>query len=235
MQAHSVVGRDQWLEARKALLAEEKAFIRERDRLAAARRALPWERVEKAYAFETETGRKTLADLFEGRSQLIVYHFMFGADWEQGCPSCSFLAENFDGSAVHLSHRDVAFVAASRAPLDRLLAYRKRLGWRFPWVSSLGSDFNYDFHVSFTPEQMAAGTVDYNYREGQFPSEEAPGLSVFARGDDGAIFHTYSTFARGLDPLISTYQYLDLVPKGRDEATLPWPMAWVRRNDQYDD
>ena len=235
MQSHTVVSREEWIESRKALLTEEKAFNKERDRLAAARRALPWVRVDKDYTFEGEGGRETLSDLFAGRSQLIVYHFMFGETWEEGCPSCSFIAENFDGSAVHLAHRDVTFVVASRAPLASLLAYRKRLGWSFKWVSSLGSEFNYDFHVSFRPEELASGEVEYNYHKTQFPSDEAPGLSVFHKDGDGGIFHTYSTYARGLDPMISTYQYLDLVPKGRDEGDLPWTMAWLRRNDQYED
>ena len=235
MQADKVVDHTSWVEARKALLAREKAFSQARDELSAARRDLPWERVDKDYAFDTVDGRKSLADLFDGRSQLIVYHFMFGPDWEAGCPSCSLLAESFDGAAVHLRQRDVSFVVASRAPLAKLLAFRERMGWHFDWVSSHGSDFNADFDVTFAPDAMEKGEVYYNYRRTQFPAEEAPGLSVFCRGDDGAIFHTYSTYARGLDPMISTYQFLDLVPKGRDEDDLPYTMAWVRRHDEYDD
>jgi predicted dithiol-disulfide oxidoreductase (DUF899 family) len=232
MQPHPVVDRAQWLEARQALLAEEKAFTRSRDALAAARQALPWVKVEKDYRFDTESGPKPLGELFAGRNQLVVYHFMFGEGWEAGCPSCSLIAEGFDGIVTHLAQRDVAFVAASRAPLATLLAYRARLGWHFPWVSSGGSDFNRDFAVGFTPQEIE-GEVTYNYAQRKFPVTEAPGLSVFARNDGGAVFHTYSTYARGLDPLMGVYQYLDLVPKGRDEAALPWTMAWVRRHDEY--
>jgi predicted dithiol-disulfide oxidoreductase (DUF899 family) len=232
MQPHPVVDRAQWLEARQVLLAEEKAFTRSRDALAAARQALPWVKVEKDYRFDSESGPKSLGELFAGKSQLLVYHFMFGEGWEAGCPSCSLIAEGFDGIVTHLAQRDVAFVAASRAPLATLLAYRARLGWHFPWVSSGGSDLNRDFAVGFTAEEIE-GEVTYNYAQRKFPVTEAPGLSVFARDDGGAVFHTYSTYARGLDPLMGVYQYLDLVPKGRDEAALPWAMAWVRRHDEY--
>jgi predicted dithiol-disulfide oxidoreductase (DUF899 family) len=235
MQLHKIVSRSEWLAARKALLAEEKKFSQARDALSERRRALPWVKVDKAYVFEGPNGRVALADLFGRWSQLIVYHFMLGPDWEQGCPSCSFLADHFDGAAVHLAHRDVSFAAVSRAPHPQIAKFKARMGWKFPWVSSHGNDFNYDYHVSFTPEAMAGGPVEYNYTAQKFPSEEAPGASVFFRNEAGDIFHTYSTYARGLDILIGTYNFLDLVPKGRDESALPWTMAWVRHHDRYDD
>ena len=230
---HDVVSQEEWLAARRAHLAKEKELTRLRDELSAERRALPWTRVEKTYAFEGPDGRQTLAELFDGRSQLIVYHFMLGPGWEQGCPSCSFVSDHIDGALVHLAHRDVTLVAVSRAPLPEIEAFKKRMGWRFPWFSSFGSNFNADFHVSFTKEQLAAGNVDYNYGlvEGE---DELPGLSVFYQDADGAVFHTYSAYARGLDMLVGTYNWLDLVPKGRDEAALPWTMAWVRHHDRYD-
>ena len=226
--------RNGWWRARR-ILAKEKELTRLRDQLAAERRELPWVRVEKAYVFDGPDGKETLAELFAGRSQLIVYHFMFGPDWEEGCKSCSFVADHFDGAIPHLNARDVAMVAVSRAPLARIEAFQRRMGWRFRWVSSYGSDFNYDFHVSFTPEEMAGGEVYYNYRTGEFPSEEAPGVSAFYKDADGSVFHTYSTYARGLDILIGAYNLLDLAPKGRDEAALPWTMAWVRHHDRYQD
>jgi len=198
--------------------------------LSAARRELPWVKIEKNYVFDGPNGKETLADLFAGRSQLIVYHFMLGPGWPAGCPSCSFLADHFDGAIVHLAHRDVTFVVVSRAPLAEIEAYKNRMGWKFKWVSSHGTDFNFDFHVSFTPEQKASG--EYNYVNSGFPSEEAPGLSTFIR-DGGAVYHTYSTYARGLDILIGAYNLLDLVPKGRDEASLSRTMAWVKRHDEY--
>ena len=231
---HKVVSRDEWIAARKAHLANEKALTKARDQLSAERRALPWVKVEKTYVFDTPEGKKTLGDLFDGRSQLIVYHFMLGPDWGEGCPSCSYLADHFDGAALHLPHRDVMLTAVSRAPLPEIEAYKKRMGWSFPWVSSHGDDFNYDFHVSFRPEQ-AEGEVYYNYEMRDFEVDEMPGLSVFIEDASGAIFHTYSAYARGLDILVGTYNFLDLVPKGRDEAELPWTMAWVRRHDDYDD
>jgi predicted dithiol-disulfide oxidoreductase (DUF899 family) len=231
---HKVVSRNEWITARKAHLANEKAFTKARDRLSAERRALPWVKVEKNYLFDTPEGKKSLADLFDGRSQLIVYHFMLGPDWGEGCPSCSYLADHFDGAALHLTHRDVTLLAVSRAPLPEIAAYKKRMGWRFPWVSSYGNDFNYDFHVSLRPEHKE-GEVYYNYEMGDFESDEMPGVSVFIKDASGAIFHTYSAYARGLDILVGTYNFLDLVPKGRDEAELPWSMAWVRRHDDYDD
>jgi predicted dithiol-disulfide oxidoreductase (DUF899 family) len=231
---HTVVSQDQWVAARKALLAKEKEFSQVRDQLSAARRELPWIKVEKAYAFDGPAGRETLADLFGGRSQLMVYHFMLGPGWKEGCPSCSFLADHFDGAAIHLVQRDVTLVVVSRAPLAEIEAYKRRMGWRFKWVSSFGSDFNHDFHVSFTPEEKASGRVEYNYAMGSFPSEEAPGLSAFAKNDTGEVFHTYSAYARGLDILIGAYNFLDMAPKGRDEDGLAWSMAWVRHHDRYD-
>ncbi len=235
MQPNRIVSRDEWIAARKRHLAEEKELTRLRDRLSAERRRLPWTKVEKAYVFDGPNGKESLFDLFDGRSQLIIYHFMFGASWEEGCPSCSFLADGFDGAIVHLKHRDVTLVAVSRAPLAKLEGYRKRMGWRFKWLSSLGSDFNQDFHVSFASEELEQGDVYYNYTMTNFPIEEAPGVSVFHKDETGAVFHTYSSYARGLDSLIGPYHYLDLVPKGRDEAGLAFTMAWVHRHDQYDD
>src|SRR5262245_44207902 len=229
---HQIVSRDEWLAARKALLAKEKAFTKERDALSQERRRLPWVKVDKTYVFEGSAGKETLADLFAGRSQLLVSHFMFGPDWKEGCPSCSFWADNYNGAVVHLSHRDVSLVAISRAPLEKLESYRKRMGWSFKWVSSYGNDFNRDYHVSFTPEEQK--TAVYNYKAGGFGSSEAPGVSVFIKGADGQIFHTYSCYARGLDMLNGAYHLLDLVPKGRDEQGLSYPMAWVRRHDQYE-
>ncbi len=234
MQNHEVVSRDEWLVARKELLAKEKEFTRLRDQLSQARRALPWEKVEKEYVFDDPNGKETLADLFEGRSQLIIYHFMYGPDWAEGCPSCSFWADNFNGIGIHLNHRDINLVAVSRARLESLEAYKKRMGWNFKWVSSFGSDFNRDYHVSFTPDEMEKGEMFYNYRIGKFPSEEAPGISVFHKNEQGEVFHTYSCYARGLDMLNGAYHYMDLVPKGRDEDHLPYTMAWLRRHDQYD-
>jgi predicted dithiol-disulfide oxidoreductase (DUF899 family) len=235
MQPHKIVSRDEWTAARKAHLANEKEFTRARDELARERRELPWVRVEKTYVFDGPHGKETLADLFDGRRQLIVYHFMFGPGWEQGCPSCSFLSDHIDGSVVHLAQRDVTLLAVSRAPPAQIEAFKKRMGWRFKWVSSFGNDFNRDFHVSFTPEELASGAVDYNYAKGKFPSEEAPGVSVFYKDHSGAIFHTYSAYARGLDMLVGAYNYLDLAPKGRDEGGLPWSMAWVRHHDRYEE
>ena len=235
MAPNKVVSRDQWDEARKALLGKEKAFTRQRDELSAARRALPWVKIEKPYVFDGLRGKVTLADAFDGRGQLVVYHFMFGPDWQAGCPSCSFLADHFDGAIGHLNQRDVTLVVVSRAPLETLEAYRARMGWRFTWMSSLGGDFNRDFHVSFSAEEIASGAVDYNYARGPFPVEEAPGLSVFSKNAAGDVCHTYSSYGRGLDALIGAYQWLDLVPKGRDESGLAFPMDWVRRHDEYDD
>ena len=225
-----IVSADQWRAARLALLEKEKAFTRASDALSAARRALPWEKVATDYVFEGARGSVTLADLFRGRSQLIVYHFMFGPDWDAGCKSCSFWADNFDPTVVHLRARDTNLVAISRAPYQRLAAYRERMGWSFEWVSAHGNSFNRDFAVSF-PEHETQGN-NYNFGTQHFGGEEAPGISVFAR-ENGALFHTYSTYARGLDMLNGAYHLLDLVPKGRDEAGLSFTMEWVRRHDEY--
>ncbi len=230
---HKIVPQDEWLTSRKALLAKEKEFTKARDALSAERRALPWVKIDKNYIFDGPAGKQLLADLFDGRSQLIVYHFMLGPGWKDGCPSCSFLADHFDGAAIHLAQRDVTLVVVSRAPLAEIQAYQKRMGWKFKWVSSYGSDFNRDFHVAFTPEEKAGGKVEYNYTMTEFPSEEAPGLSAFIKSD-GGIFHTYSAYARGLDILVGAFNFLDFVPKGRDEGALPWTMAWVRRHDEHE-
>ncbi len=229
---HTTVSQSEWLAARKALLAKEKDFTKARDALSKQRRELPWVKLDKPYAFDGPDGKETLADLFGSKSQLLIYHFMLGPGWVQGCPSCSYLADHFDGASIHLAQRDVALVVVSRAPFDEIAAYKKRMGWRFKWMSSFGSDFNRDFGVSFTKEEMA-GEVEYNYAKGKFPSEEAPGLSAFIKDEAGGVFHTYSAYARGLDILVGTYNFLDLAPKGRDEDALPWSMAWVRRHDEY--
>jgi predicted dithiol-disulfide oxidoreductase (DUF899 family) len=230
---HRLATREEWLAARERLLGKEKELTRLRDRLSAERRELPWVRIEKDYVFEGPDGKESLAELFDGRSQLMIYHFMFGPGWEQGCPSCSFVSDHIDGANWHLPHRDVTLLAVSRAPLSQIQAFKARMGWRFKWVSSYGSDFNYDFHASFTEEELAKGKVYYNYDmvEGY---DELPGLSVFYKDPGGAVFHTYSTYARGLDLLIGAYNYLDLAPKGRDEAALPSTMDWVRHHDRYD-
>jgi predicted dithiol-disulfide oxidoreductase (DUF899 family) len=233
MQPHKIVSRAEWLNARKALLASEKEFTKARDELSRRRRDLPWVKVEKNYQFDSPNGRQSLSELFDGRSQLATYHFMFGPGWEQGCPSCSLLADHFDGAAVHLAQRDVTLVAVSRAPLSQIEPFKRRMGWRFKWVSSYGGDFNRDYHVSFDKAEIAKGELYYNYRIDKFPSEEAPGLSVFVRDAAGDVFHTYSTYARGLDMLIGAYNILDLVPSGRDEDALPYTMAWVRHHDRY--
>jgi predicted dithiol-disulfide oxidoreductase (DUF899 family) len=235
MESHKVVSHDEWIAARKAYLAEEKAFSRARDALARKRRELPWEKVEKNYVFDTPAGKQSLADLFGGKSQLIIYHFMLGPGWEAGCPSCSFLADHFDGAVIHLAQRDVSFVVVSRAPLSEIAAFQRRMGWRFKWASSFSNDFNQDYQVSVTPQEQAGGKVLYNYEFIEnFPSEERPGASVFYKNAAGEIFHTYSTYGRGLDILIGTYHFLDLAPKGRDEEGLAWSMAWVRHHDRYD-
>jgi predicted dithiol-disulfide oxidoreductase (DUF899 family) len=228
-----VVTETEWLVARKDLLAREKEFNRQRDALSAARRALPMVKVEKEYVFEGLSGKETLGDLFDGRSQLIIYHFMFGPDWEAGCKHCSYLADHFDGANWHLPSRDVSFAAVSRAPLSKLDDYKKRMSWKFKWVSSHGSDFNFDYNVSFKNEDEKKNQAYYNYRIGEFISDELPGLSVFYKDKNGDIFHSYSTYARGLDVLIGTYNFLDLVPKGRDENP-DSTMDWVRRHDEYE-
>jgi len=233
MQHNRIVSQDEWLAARKQHLIKEKEFTRLRDELSRQRRELPWVRVEKWYVFDGPDGKETLAELFNGRSQLIIYHFMFGPGWEQGCPSCSLAADNIDGNVVHLAHRDVTLIAVSRAPLPQIAAFKQRMGWRFKWVSSYGNDLNYDFHVSFTKDEMATGKMYYNYDMAEYPREEAHGISVFAKDGTGDVFHTYSSYARGPEALLGVYYFLDLVPKGRDEAGLPFPMAWVRHHDRY--
>jgi predicted dithiol-disulfide oxidoreductase (DUF899 family) len=231
---HKIVSQELWLAARKELLLAEKEFSRQRDALSAKRRELPWVQVEKNYVFDGPSGKVSLSDLFRDKSQLIVYHFMLGPGWEQGCPSCSFLGDHFDGSLAHLNARDVAFSAVSRATMPEITAFKNRMGWHFPWVSSNQNDFNFDYHVSFSKEQRPKGKVQYNYSQREFPSEEAPGLSVFYKNAAGEIFHTYSTYARGLDILLGAYNFLDMTPKGRDEASLPHTMAWVRHHDRYE-
>ena len=227
-----IVSETEWVVARKDLLTREKEVTRLRDEVSRHRRELPWVKIKKKYIFEGPDGKETLADLFDGRSQLIVYHFMLGPGWEEGCKSCSYLADHFDGANWHLPHRDVTLVVISRAPFSEIEPFKKRMGWRFKWVSSSGNDFNFDYHVSFTKEEEAKGRVYYNYGMEEFISEELPGLSVFYKNEDGEVFHTYSTYARGLDILVGAYNFLDLVPKGRDEdpeAT----MSWVRHHDRY--
>jgi predicted dithiol-disulfide oxidoreductase (DUF899 family) len=228
-----VVSPAEWLAARKELLAKEKEFTRLRDELSARRREMPWEKVEKKYVFEGANGTETLADLFDGRSQLVVYHFMLGPGWKEGCPSCSYLADSFDGAVIHLAHRDTTFAVISHATLPEIQAFQKRMGWRFKWVSSNGTDFNYDYQVS-AKKNEDKGKVYYNYSFTEFPSEERPGLSVFFK-KDGEVYHTYSTYARGLDILLPTYNILDMTAKGRDEDGLPHTMAWVRHHDRYSD
>src|SRR5262245_17381680 len=234
MRAHQVVSQDEWLAALLRLLAKEKEFTRQRDRLSEERRALPWVKVEKEYVFDGSNGRETLLQLFQGRSQLLIYHFMYGTGWKEGCKNCSFWADSFNGITAHLKHRDVAMIVVSRAPYSKLRAFQERMGWSFKWVSSSTSDFGHDFNVSFTPEEMK-GVVFYNYERRKFPMTEAPGISVFYKDDIGTLFHTYSCYGRGLDAVNGAYQLLDLVPKGRNEADLPNPMSWVRHHDKYDD
>lgn len=229
-----IVSSDQWLAARREFLREEKEFSKLRDRLAARRRALPWVRVDTPYTFASPTGLVTLAELFAGRSQLIVYHFMLAPGWGEGCRGCSFVSDHFDGALPHLAARDISFTAVSSAPLAEIRAFRERMGWRFPWVSSHGTTFNRDFGVSFTPEEVAAGRAEYNFGPSEIPMEELPGLSVFARGDDGAVYRTYSTYARGLDLLIGAYNLIDLTPRGRHEDP-ERSMNWVRHHDRYAD
>jgi predicted dithiol-disulfide oxidoreductase (DUF899 family) len=235
MQHHSVVSQDQWLAARKALLLKEKEFTHLRDKINADRLALPWVKVEKNYVFDTPKGKKTLAELFNGRSQIITYHFMLGPGWDAGCPGCSFLSDHIDGALPHLEHHDVTWTAVSRAPLPEIEAYKKRMGWRFPWVSAFGTDFNYDYHVSFTEDDLKKGNVLYNFTEMPVPAGEAgtesPGLSSFYKDESGEIFHTYSSYARGGEELIATLMILDRAPKGRNEKTT---MDFVHRHDEYE-
>ena len=235
MEQPRIVTRDEWVAARKELLIKEKAATRAHDALSAERRRLPMVKVDKTYTFDTPTGRRSLAELFDGRSQLMIYHFMMGPDWAEGCASCSFLADGIDGTIAHLAHRDVTLMAISRAPLTNIEAFKQRMGWEFPWASSFGSDFNRDFGVSFTDADLASGTALYNYQALGFPLDEAPGLSVFLKAASGEVFHTYSTYARGGEALIGTYHYLDFAPKGRDEDGLAFTMSWLRHHDRYDD
>lgn len=235
IEDHPVVSREAWLAARIALLAKEKEFTRLRDELSRQRRALPWVKVEKPYVFDGPHGQETLADLFEQRSQLIVYHFMFPPDWDEGCLHCSFWADSFNGSPVHLQHRDMTFVAISRAPLAKIEPFKQRMGWSFKWVSSFQSEFNFDYQVSFTPEEMQRGTAFYNYVQTDPGITDREGISVFYQDNSGSVFHTYSCYARGIDMVNATYQLLDLAPKGRDEQQLEDPQAWVRHHDRYED
>ena len=235
MQNQNIVPRDEWLKARRKLLEEEKQFTRLRDQLSLKRRKLPWVKVDTEYLFEGPDGKQSLSDLFEDKSQLIVYHFMYGPDWQEGCPSCSFWADNFNGIDIHLRHRDANLVVISRASLDTLEAYKNRMGWSFKWLSSLGSDFNYDYQVSFTADELEKGEMFYNFSMSSFPADEAPGISVFYKSPEGDVFHSYSCYARGLDMLNGAYHYMDLLPKGRDEDDLDFTMAWLRRHDQYED
>jgi predicted dithiol-disulfide oxidoreductase (DUF899 family) len=235
MQQHQIVSRDEWLAARRQLLAKEKELTRLRDQITAERRALPWVKIEKPYVFDSPNGKATLADLFDGRSQLIVKHFMFGPDWPEGCVGCSFESDHVGGALPHLEHHDVTYIAVSRAPLPRIEAFKRRMGWQFKWVSSLANDFNYDFHVSFTPEQIAQGTVYYNYEMRPFMCDEMSGRSVFYRDTAGDVFHTYSSFARGGEMFLGTYHYLDITPKGRDETIRGNLTDWVRHHDRYGD
>ena len=233
MPQHPVVSREDWLAARKALLIKEKEETRLRDRVNAERLALPWVKVDKRYTFDTPAGAKSLAELFDGRSQLVIYHFMLGPDWDAGCPSCSLEADHAEGAIVHLENHDVTYVRVSRAPLEKLEAYKKRMGWKAKWVSSYGSDFNYDFHVSFSAEDLAKGSVFYNFTETPTADahNELPGLSAFYRDETGAVFHTYSSYARGPEELIGTYMILDRAPLGRNETDV---MDWMRRHDEYE-
>ncbi len=233
MEALNVASREEWLTARRALLEEEKALTRAREAVAEKRRALPWVKVEQDYEFESQNGLVTLADLFDGRSQLIVQHYMYGPDWQEGCKSCAFWADQFNPAVTHLGARDVAFAVVSQAPITVFAPFKERMGWTFTWVSSAPCSFSNDYHAWYTPEQIAQGEVAYNFQPGMHYGEHAPGVSVFAKDDADTIYHTYSCYARGLDALNGCYQLLDLVPKGRDEADLPMPMAWLRHHDRY--
>ena len=228
-----IVAEKEWVAARTALLKKEKEATRVLDEISTERRKLPWVKVDKDYVFDGPQGKVSLADLFAGRSQLVIYHFMFGPDWEEGCPSCSYVSDHFDGTLPHLAARDVTMTAISRAPLAKIEGFKKRLGWKFPWVSSQENDFNRDFHVAFSKDELAKGKVYYNYTLQEFPSAEAPGLSIFYTDAAGEVFHTYSAYGRGLEMVMSTYQMLDMVPKGRDEDGLGFSMEWVRYHDRY--
>jgi predicted dithiol-disulfide oxidoreductase (DUF899 family) len=233
-QSHQVVSREEWTQARMALLEEEKALTHQREVLAGKLRELPWVKVDKAYTFDSPTGKKSLADLFGPHSQLIVYHFMFDPTWSQGCKSCSFIADHYNSILIHLAHRDISFVTISKAPVEKLEQFRKRMGWTFPWVSAAATDFSRDYGVSFTDHELAKGDAVYNFNRKPYPIRELPGLSVFAKDGRGNVYHTYSTFARGLDNFLTAYQYMDVTPKGRDEAESPG-MGWLRHHDRYED
>jgi predicted dithiol-disulfide oxidoreductase (DUF899 family) len=235
LKNHPVVSRADWLAARTSFLAKEKEFTKLRDELNRQRRALPWVKVEKPYAFDAIGGRKTLPDLFGKKSQLIVYHFMFSPDWNEGCPHCSFWADHYSGVGAHLGQRDATLVAVSRAPLSKIEAFRKRMGWSFPWVSSAGSDFNYDFGVSWKPEELSSGPIVYNYKSEKMEMQDREGASVFYKDAGGTVYHTYSCYARGIDLLNGTYNFLDLTPRGRDEESLEFTQAWVRHHDRYEE
>lgn len=237
LSAQRIVSPERWLAERTALLQREKELTRLRDELAAQRRALPWVRVDKPYVFDAAGGgKRTLADLFDGRRQLVVQHFMFAPGAEQGCPSCSFMADHVAAAQVHFNQRDLSFAAVSRAPIGDIERFRQRMGWPFTWVSSNGSDFNHDFHVSFTAQARAKGQgeVYYNFGMTAFPQDEAPGISAFVLDDDGQVFHTYSTYGRGVELMMGAYEFLDIAPRGRDEGGLPYTMAWVRHHDRYE-
>ena len=228
-----IVSPQEWLDARLSLLSKEKELTRLHDQLAQQRTQLPWVRVDKPYTFEGANGKVSLSDLFGDKTQLAVWHFMLGPGWQEGCPSCSLLADHMNGVLPHLAARDVQYVAISRAPYAEIAPFKARMGWQFDWVSSHETEFNRDFHVSFTKDELAKGQFYYNYGLDGFPSEEAPGLSAFIKAEDGSVYHTYSTYARGAESLLSMYALLDMMPKGRNEAGLPWPMAWVRHHDRY--
>jgi len=233
MNRPKIVTRSQWLQSRQALLAKEKQFMQQRDELSAARRQLPWVKVDQDYWFENSDGKHALADLFYDKAQLIVQHFMFSEDWDEGCPSCSLWADGFNGAVTHLGARNAHFIAVSNTPYNKIAAYKKRMGWGFDWLSCFGGTFNHDYHVSFTKAQVESGKIHYNYRESAFAATELPGISVFAKDAEGQIYHTYSTYSRGLDNVNVAYQLLDLLPEGRNEDELDFTMAWVRRHDQY--
>lgn len=233
MTQPDIVDRETWLQHRQELLAREKNFTRERDALSAARREMPWVEVAEDYVFDSDSGPVRLSELFAGKSQLVVYHFMYGPDWEVGCKSCSFWADGYNGLDIHLAARDVSLIAISRTGLDNIRAFKERMGWSFTWVSSLHNSFNFDYQVSFSEEERSAGEVTYNYRQIAMGSDEMPGVSVFVKGEDGKIYHSYSTYSRGLDLMNSAYNILDMVPKGRDEADLPHSMSWLQLHDRY--
>lgn len=232
MNDHQIVSREKWLKARLELLKKEKEHTRARDKLTHERQKMPWVKVEKKYEFDGSNGKESLEDLFGNKSQLIVYHFMFDPDWEEGCKSCSFIADHYNPSVIHIANRDVSMVTISKAPLEKLEAFKKRMGWDFKWLSSFDSDFNHDFHVSFTEEELK-GDVFYNYNKQSFPEKEAPGISAFAK-NNGEIFHTYSAYGRGLENFMGAYHLLDIIPKGRDEDKLSWTMEWLRHHDRYE-